>query len=331
MSKNKSLFYQCKTAIDECFSKGFDKHSYKHNKEQGDQSWRIFSFSSKSNLLDTAHSLCDFIKEHYDIKQVKSITAEMCESWLSSRIESGCSISTIETYKSNLTKLSKVINHKFGVHTDFKVQIKYESVADKTSPREFALTDKEIDIIKKSITKPCNSSNFFIFSTFTSSRVNSVQSLRVSDLSFEHKNGKYVIVTNFIGDKGGRDREIRTESKEFYMFCKELTKDKSSTDLLFGGIKKDSANRWLNRRMHKLNIVIPTDRTISGKKIYKSGNHSIRKSSIQTYYNNQYNHYINKGHSEDKAKSLARGDCCTRLGHSRDRWDVIKCYLDTSK
>ena len=331
VSKNKSLFFQFQSAIDEsCFSKNFDKHAYKGRKDQCEQGWRVFSFSSRSNLLDMAHNLSKYIKEHHpDVKQVKHIKTEWVQDFLDAKARAESSVSTLNCYRSNLAKLSKIVNHHFGLHTSFEVKVKPELVTDKTTPREFALTTDEIDRIKQSITKPSNSSNFFVFSTFTATRVNQAETLRVCDLSLHYDTGqdKYLVKTRFLGDKGGRDREITTEGKEFYDFCRTLIGEKSGTDLLFGGIKKGSANAWLNRRMKKLQIYAQSTKCLGGKKILKSGNHSIRKSSIKAYYEKQFKHYLEQGFSKSRAIELSRGDVCCRLGHSRDRDDVANLYL----
>lgn len=327
VSKHKSLFYQFQSAIDQsCFSKHFDKHAYKNRKDQAPQGWRVFGFSSRTNLLDTAHSLSKYIKEHYpDIRQVKQITGSICQEWLDSRTKN-CALTSINCYCSNISKLSKVINHHFGLHTSFEVKVNTDLIPDRTSPREFALSAAEIDRVRQSIVKPCHSSNFFVFSSYTSVRVNSV-SLRVQDLVFQ--NGDTVVV-NIIGDKGGRDRQVQVVDKDFYSFCRTLVVGKEKTASLFGNIKPDSANRWLNRRLKKLNIAIPQSKSIGGQKVMKSGNHSVRKSSIQTYYDRQYRFYIDKGYSPDKAAKTAQGDCCVRLGHARNRADIVNIYLKSA-
>ena len=149
VSKNKSLFFQFQSAIDEsCFSKHFDKHAYKGRKDQYEQGWRVFSFSSRSNLLDMAHNLSKYIKEHHpDVKQVKHIKTEWVQDFLDAKARAESSVSTLNCYRSNLAKLSKIVNHHFGLHTSFEVKVKPELVTDKTTPREFALTADEIDLI----------------------------------------------------------------------------------------------------------------------------------------------------------------------------------------
>ena len=327
MSKKRSLFIQSLTAINECFSYRYDKHSSKHITDQPEQSWRIYSFSAKSNLLDTAHNLCEYIKEHYpDIDKVKHIRSEHCQEWLDSKAKGGCSLNTIETYKSNLVKLSRVVNHHFGVHTNFETKVKAELIPDRTSPREFALTPDEVERVKNSIVKPCHSSNFFVFSSYTCCRVNSVEKLLVSDLRFSANDTVEVSIRK---DKGGRDRTLTVQDKEFFSFCRDLVSGKEKSDSLFGGIKKGSADRWLNRRLHRLEITVPQAKTIGTKTVLKSGNHSIRKSSIQAYYQKQYQHYLDKGYSPDKADRTAKNDCCVRLGHgtAEKRVDIVNIYL----
>lgn len=328
MGKKKSLFYQFASSINDSESghkKFVDKHSQKAQTEQEKQPWRVYSFSAKSNLLDTAHNFSVYLKEHYNIPMVKDINCEMAQSWLDHCAKNGCSISTLECYKSNLKKLSHIINRHFGLHTDFSTTVKHELIIDKTSPREFALSQEEIEMVKASITKPCNSSNYFLFSSFCATRINSIEKLMCKDLIF----GKnYEVGIRILGDKGNRDRSFTIQDKEFYKLCRSLVSNKDPNSLIFGGIKKDSANRWLNRRLHRLGITVKTN-TIGNKTIYKSGNHSVRKAAIQEYCRKQYNHYIEQGYSPDDAKKQAEKDSCIRLGHE-NRTDIIRIYLSAS-
>ena len=327
MGKKKSLFYQFASSINDSESghkKFVDKHSQKAQNEQEKQPWRIYSFSAKNNLLDTAHNLSSYLKENYKITMVKEISSDMCQSWLDHCAKSGCSISTLESYKSNLNKLSHIINRHFGLHKDFSTTVKHDLIIDKTSPREFALSKEEIEMVKSSIVKPCNSSNYFLFTSFCATRINSVEKLMCRDLTF----GKnYEVGIRILGDKGNRDRSFTIQDKEFYKLCRSLVSNKNPNDLVFGGIKKDSANRWLNRRLHRLGITVESQ-TIGNKAIYKKGNHSVRKYAIQEYCQKQYNYYLEQGLSPDAAKAQAEKDACIRLGHgSEGRSDIIKIYL----
>ena len=330
MGKKKSLFYQFESSINDSESghkKFVDKHSQKAQTEQEKQPWRIYSFSAKNNLLDTAHNLSSYLKENYKITMVKEISSDMCQSWLDHCAKSGLSLSSLECYRSNLNKLAHIINRHFGLHKDFSTTVKHDLIIDKTSPREFALSKEEIEMIKASIVKPCNSSNYFLFSSFCATRINSVEKLMCRDLTF----GKnYEVGIRILGDKGNRDRSFTIQDKEFYKLCRSLVSNKNPNDLVFGGIKKDSANRWLNRRLHRLGITVKSQ-TIGNKAIYKKGNHSVRKYAIQEYCQKQYNYYLEQGLSPDAAKAQAEKDACIRLGHGSDgRTDIIKIYLSAS-
>ena len=327
MGKKKSLFYQFASSINDSESghkKFVDKHSQKAQTEQEKQPWRIYSFSAKNNLLDTAHNLSSYLKENYKITMVKEISSDMCQSWLDHCAKSGLSLSSLECYRSNLNKLAHIINRHFGLHKDFSTTVKRELIIDKTSPREFALSKEEIEMVKSSIVKPCNSSNYFLFTSFCATRINSVEKLMCRDLTF----GKnYEVGIRILGDKGNRDRSFTIQDKEFYKLCRSLVSNKNPNDLVFGGIKKDSANRWLNRRLHRLGITVESQ-TIGNKAIYKKGNHSVRKYAIQEYCQKQYNYYLEQGLSPDAAKAQAEKDACIRLGHgSEGRSDIIKIYL----
>ena len=75
--------------------------------------------------------------------------------------------------------------------------------------------------------------------------------------------------------------------------------------------------------------MVPSEKTVGCKAVQKSGNHSVRKSSIQAYYHKQYQHYLDKGYSPDKADRTAKNDCCVRLGHgtAEKRVDIVNIYL----
>ena len=192
VSKNKSLFFQFQSAIDEsCFSKHFDKHAYKGRKDQCEQGWRVFSFSSRSNLLDMAHNLSKHIKEHHpDVKQVKHIKTEWVQDFLDAKARAESSVSTLNCYRSNLAKLSKIVNHHFGLHTSFEVKVKPELITDKTTPREFALTTDEIENILNhvKIDTPAGFRNRVIMELLwaTGMRVSELSGLNLGDLNLEN-------------------------------------------------------------------------------------------------------------------------------------------------
>ena len=96
----------------------------------------------------------------------------------------------------------------------------------------------------------------------------------------------------FEKDKGGRSREITVTDKEFYAFCSSLISGKGETDSLFGNIRKDSANKWLSRRLCRLGITVQSEKTVGCKAIgisiapteFKEDTNPIDDSEVQNDY-----------------------------------------------
>ena len=73
----------------------------------------MYSFAGKANLLDTAHNLCEYIKEHYpEVDKVRQIRYKYCQEWLDSKAKGGSFLNTIETYKSNLQTLNETFENR---------------------------------------------------------------------------------------------------------------------------------------------------------------------------------------------------------------------------
>lgn len=58
-----------------------------------------------------------------------------------------------------------------------------------------------------------------------------------------------------------------------------------------------------------------------------TGTHGLRRLSAQQFYGRSYRAAVGSGLSPSVAASVATGDAVVRLGHSRHRADVARCYL----
>lgn len=294
MGKQKSLFYQMKTCVE--FVPRFDKHSDK--RQDHDTSHIVKSLQSKTNLLDFSHQFCEYIKSEFkDVKQVRNITPKMCQSFIDKKAEAGCSEKTLKTYASNFNKLEKCVKHTFHSNVSYQVEVKKEDIKEKESIKDFAFTDKEME---KILDYKGKSKCFEVikFNSFTGCRINTCEKILVRDL---HIKGDTVIV-DIRKDKGGRDRSIEVQNKDFAKYCRELRKGKNPSDKLFS-VKSSSVNKFLRRRCAALNI-----RTPDGQ--IKSGNHSIRKNVATNYA---------KVHGVESTLSM--------LGHGTSRPDLEKIYI----
>lgn len=293
MGKQKSLFYQFKTCCE--FTPHFDKHSDK--RQDHDNSHVIKSLQSKENILDFAKQFTDYIKCEFGVKQIKQITPEMCQSFIDKKSSEGCTEKTVKAYQSLLNKLEVCAKHTFHIKIDFRTEIKKEFLQDRISIKEFGFTDSEM---KKILDYKGRSEciNVVRFNSYTGCRINTCEKILVRDL---HITDNKVIV-DIRKDKGGRNRSIIIENKEFVKYCRELRSGKNPNDRLFN-VKSDSVNKFIRRRCAALNI-----RTPDGQ--IKSGNHSIRKNVATNY-----------------SKTHGIKNTMVMLGHGKVRPDLEKVYI----
>ena len=294
---SKSLFYQFNSSLDMCFVLHFDKHSDKH-KPDSDNSHIIKSLSAKSNLKDFAHDFSSYIKEEYSVKQIKEISANMCQSYIDKKISEGCSLQTIKTYQSNLLKLSKCGNKAFNIKTDYSVSVDESKISKTETIKDYSFTNEEMQKILAA-PRMCDSLNALKFAYWNGTRVNTLERLEVRHINF--KNNEITIYK----DKGGRTRIIEM-NEDTAKLLKEQIKGKNPQDKVFN-IKKNTVNKYLRRRCEKLNI-----RTQNGE--LKAGVHSIRKLWAEQY-----------AEKHGTAKTMVM------LGHGEDRADLEDTYLHSKK
>lgn len=298
MGKQKSLFYQFQTACP--FVKGFDKHSDK--RQEHNTGHIVKSLSSKTALLDFAKQFTDYIKAEYPtVKKVSAITPSMAQSFIDKKCKEGCSIETIKTYQSYLNKFEVGVRNCFNSKVSYHTEIKKDLVQERVTIKQYSFTDSEIKRILD-VKRPSESQKVILFNSYTGCRINTCEKLQVRDL---HIVGDKVSV-DIRRDKGGRDRTICIESKEFASICRDLRKGKDPNSKVFN-IKADSVNKWLRNRCKSLNI-----RTPEG--LVKSGNHSIRKNVAE--------HYAAK-HGVSKTMEF--------LAHGKYRPDLEQTYLHSKK
>ena len=295
MGKQKSLFYQLKTACD-TYIPHFDKHSDK--RQDHDNSYVIKSLQSKQNILDFAHHFSDYIKSEFGVKQLRQITPEMCQSFIDKKSSEGCTEKTLKAYQSLLTKLEVCVKHTFHLKVDFQTELKKDLIQDRVSIKEFAFTDNEMKrILDYKGKSKCI--EVIKFNSFTGCRINSCDKLLVRDLRIVDDK----VYVDIRKDKGGRNRTICIENKEFVQLCKELRSGKNPNDRLFS-VKSDSVNKFIRRRCSALCIKTRDGQT-------KSGNHSIRKNVATNLY-----------------RKTGSGSTVSQfLGHGKCRPDIERAYI----
>ena len=61
-----------------------------------------------------------------------------------------------------------------------------------------------------------------------------------------------------------------------------------------------------------------------------TGTHGLRRLSTQEFYSETYHAAVAAGMSPRAAAAVAKGDAVQRLGHSRHRTDVARCYFNAA-
>jgi len=291
---SKSLFYQLYSAT--IFIPNFDKHSSKFDK-QSDNSHIVKSLAAKKALNEFSHDFANFIKCEYEVKQVKDITNEMCQNFIDSKIENGCSSKTAHTYKGYLSKLSKCVNRFYYIKTDYTVEIDESKIKNTDTIKQYSFTKEEIERILDA-PRQCNSLNALKFAYLTGVRVNTLERMEVRHIDF--KAGQI-----WVKDKGGKIRFVPI-NEQTQKLLRECIKGKNPQDKVFG-VKKGSICRFLRRRCEKLNICTPNGEI-------KSGVHSIRKLWAEEFAS-----------KNGVAKTMVA------LSHSENRKDLENTYLHSKK
>lgn len=302
MSKTK-LERQFLVAANQAFKEGLDKHAMKM-KGGIWRSSQIFSYSSKDNLIDFSKNLCNWIHENYpDVKKIKEISVEMLNEFLRYK-DTYVSQNTISAYISHIRKWERVI---FG---SFKVKVHWSKGLERPGP--ISKEEKEIKRIQQMNREDFNkirelsgdsrskATVAIEISARIGARVSGAVALRVQDISPDNS-GRWGFGKVYLKEKGARERYVDIKNEEDRTYLMEQMAGRKDDERLVD-IKKDSANKQLNRIMEKLGIK---------HKYPDTGFHSIRKMWAQETWDmcrksgmgwEETKRYLNRqlGHSSDR-------------------------------
>ena len=289
------------TSIDNGFKPGQDKHSAKAQNQDSD--YKIYSYASRSEMIDFAHRFSDFIKTNYpEIRQVKNITIEHINSYLGSKTK--VTQQTMQHEVACINKLQLCCNKKFGISVDWKTGRIVPQVAIKQK-RDIVFSDEQIRQLKDyfSTKRDCYSKTAFFLGERFALRASEITKLQVRDINWKEN-------TLHIHDsKGKRSRDIKI-TEDDKKFLREITYGKSNKDRIIP-LRADSICAYLNRACKKLGF----QDIVNARTSF----HCLRKYSITKYYKDQLN--------QKATPKVARQKSMDRLGHSKNRVDLRKTYI----
>ncbi|MBB6401916.1 integrase [Methanococcus maripaludis] len=303
-NRTRSLKQQFKHAVvDISFKEHLDKHSLRNDAEN-DNTWRVYSYSEKNNLMDLTSNFCKFLKEnHPEIKQLKYITETEVQEFLNIKA-SICTTKTLYNYRTRFIKISKCVNHAYqSCSLDFSNTVVPMSLIGK-SKRNIMMTEAHAALLlnycKHSDAKAAIGVRFALSFGL---RVSEVTKLMAKDIDLDN------LKLHVHRSKGGRSRDMPI-AKELIPFLKEI-KDQFDENQRICPLKNDSVNRFIYRIFQSYGI--------NDYKDAKTSVHAIRKLWAQKLYD--------KLRHEGKTIKQACEEVSVQLGHGKDRKDVFNRYI----
>jgi integrase len=300
-----NIKYQFKSAIDNSFKEGMDKHSIKRTEGNSD---KIYSYAARKNLLNVSADFANYLNTGFTgkdkVRFVKDIEIQHINSYLYSKL--GCTQTTINQIVSQLNKLELVCNKKYGLKLDWHTFRNIPQVGKK-SVRNAAFSKEQVAQIKEYLAdkKDCYGKRAFYVGERWGLRANEIVNLRCKDFNLKNM----TLHIDGSGAKGGRSRTLKIE-KEDLPLINMLTKGKSENDKIIP-IRANSACGYLRNVCQKLGF----NDILNAKSSY----HALRKYRATAMYHS----LLEKGFNESKAQGLV----CEFLGHSKSRSDIAEHYI----
>lgn len=298
MSKNiKSQFHN---AINQNFQEGTDKHSYKEQNGT-EMSDRVFSYTSKFNLLDTARNFSNYLKEnHNDIRLIRDIKPEHIQEFLNTKAES-CTQNTIDTYSQNIFKLEVLAEKTYGIDLSWREEcVKPIAIKDSSENRgvESVMSREDLNIIVSYATENRSQSGDAVrLQEHLGIRVEEVVAIKLDNIKLD-SDTPYILIDNC---KGGKDLE-RELSPGAVDVVRYIISQNYGTDTLFT-IKGASVNEYLRDTQDKLGLE-------------RHSFHDIRRCIAQEKYDGYRESGVTIKEAADKTAIW--------LNHGKDREAMLK-------
>lgn len=316
-----SLAKQLKHAVHQCYTPGDSKRADKFNAaiETG---WKIYSLSSRRDMLDLTKDLAKYIKQEYpEVRKAYQISPEMLQEYLNTK-SSTCVDTTLGKIQSRLGKLEKICMHTYAGSTFIwnaaslsrPISTKNDAFK-KDKPIPLEVTKEIIGELSK---RKSEVANAVILSAYVGLRANEAVHLKVKDVHLS--GGQYgfgyveIAKGGKGGAKGGRGRTVPIINEEAQQAVSACIKGKPAHEYIAARIDgrkmtPDNVQQILRNCMD----------TLYGKKYIGNRNHAMRKQWAQNYYDI----LRSKGYSKKETIALVN----QHLGHGAKRPDIIRAYV----
>ena len=294
----RNLKYQFLQAINSSFRESMDKHSDKANGIRNTD--KIYSYSSRSNLIDLSANFANYMRETYpNIHKVSEIQTKHIQSFLNSKTEN-CSQSTLNQYSAQFRKLEKCVNAKYHCN------VNYSDVATPASCKNGGGKIRNVMLSQNDFrTLIINTRNLNLKKALTLSYHFGLRAAECAKLKFEDIKNTGISI---IDSKGKRSRFIPAETKKQKQILEQF-KEKGQGRIC--PIQHQSLEQAFRRELKKNGIVIQN-----------GAFHTCRKA----YATQKYKEYRESGLSVKEAMSKVS----VNLGHGASRFELMKEYICTA-
>ena len=317
---SRSIVKQFEHAVHECFTPGHSKRTDKFNPEI-DTSWKIYSLSSRRDMLDLAKDFGKFVKEnHPGTNKAYAIGKTEIQEYLSTKAAT-CVDKTLDKIISRLAKLEKCCKHTY-TGSDFTWRVDYSMKPESTKNADFVKdTPVPVEVSKAAIEalslKKSEVYRAVILSAHCGMRAEETTGLKAENVHFT--GGQFglgwVEIVKGAGAKGDRPRIIPIISRDAQQAIKKAAEGKSTGDYVAATkngekMTADNVQRTLREWMDK-----------EYGTAYKGNRcHGMRKTWAQAYYDIVRNGGYTKTEAISKTNQV--------LGHGKDRGPGgIKTYV----
>lgn len=317
---SRAIGKQLEHAVHACYTPGDSKRADKFNAAI-DTSWKIYSISSRRDMLDLAKDFGKFVKEEYpEVNRAYLITSDVLQAYVDKKAAT-CVDATLDKIISRLGKLERCCEHTYenSVFTwevvDVQKPVSTKN-ADfvKDTPVPLEVSKKVIEALSQRKTEVYRA---VILSTYCGMRAEETTGLKAGNVHFTGGEFSYgwVEIVKGGGAKGDRPRIIPIISQEAQRALKTAVAGKKSDEYVAakdggGKMTADNVQRTLREWMDK-----EYGRTYKGNRC-----HGMRKTWAQMYYDT----IRKKGCSQKQAVEKTN----VVLGHGSKRGvEMVRMYV----
>jgi len=312
-------------AVHGCYTPGHSKRADKFNPAI-DTSWKIYSSTSRRDMLDMAKDFGGFLREHFpDLTRASRISPDNIQAYINAKAAT-CVDATLGKIMSRVGKLEVCCRHAYSGERDtFAWHVKGVTTPSSTKNADFVKdTPVPLEVSKTILAtlsekRSSEVGNAVTLSAYAGMRANETTCLKVKNITFYGGEFGFGYITIAKGPeggaKGGRPRVIPILNQESQDAIKSVIAGKQSEDYV--AAKSDGTKMTPDNVQRSMREVMDKQfgHTYKGNR-----NHGMRKAWAQRYYDVVRNGGCTRKQAVEKINEV--------LGHGSKRGEeMVRMYV----